>query len=163
MRPRRYAPNPARLYREIIDETETGCRKSFAFHRELRIVETDGLPQATLAITAKNRLIPPHKKVAMANAASMREEAEIIAVKALGFVAADPELLPRFLAITGIEAHSIRQAAGEPGFLAGVLQFILAHEPTLMRFAAETGTPPASVGRALRALPLGDDDHERSI
>ncbi|TIT52176.1 MAG: DUF3572 domain-containing protein, partial [Mesorhizobium sp.] len=30
----------------------------------------------------------------MANAASMREEAENIAVKALGFVAADPELLP---------------------------------------------------------------------
>jgi hypothetical protein len=99
----------------------------------------------------------------MANAASMREEAETIAVKALGFVAADPELLPRFLAITGIEAHSIRRAANEPGFLAGVLQFILAHEPTLLRFAAETGTPPASVGKALRALPLGDDDHEHSI
>jgi len=102
-------------------------------------------------------------KVVMANAASMREEAESIAVKALGFVASDPELLPRFLAITGIEAHSIRKAAGEPGFLAGVLQFILAHEPTLMRFAEETGTPPASVGKALRALPLGDDNHEHSI
>ncbi|RVB37174.1 DUF3572 family protein, partial [Mesorhizobium sp. M7A.F.Ca.CA.001.16.1.1] len=51
----------------------------------------------------------------MANAASMREEAESIAVKALGFVASDPELLPRFLAITGIEVHSIRKAASEPG------------------------------------------------
>jgi hypothetical protein len=99
----------------------------------------------------------------MANAASMREEAETIAVKALGFVAADPELLPRFLAITGIEVHSIRRAASEPGFLAGVLQFILAHEPTLMRFSEETGTPPASVGKALQALPLGDDNHEPSI
>jgi len=98
----------------------------------------------------------------MANAASMREEAETIAVKALGFVASDPELLPRFLAITGIEVQSIRKAAAEPGFLAGVLQFILAHEPTLLRFAEETGTPPAAVGKALRALPLGDDDHERS-
>ncbi|TPI35739.1 DUF3572 family protein [Mesorhizobium sp. B3-1-9] len=98
----------------------------------------------------------------MANAASMREEAETIAVRALGFVAADPELLPRFLAITGIEANSIRRAAAEPGFLAGVLQFILAHEPTLLRFAEETGTPPAAVSKALRALPLGNDDHERS-
>ncbi len=61
------------------------------------------------------------------------------------------------------EYRPIRQAAGEPGFLAGVLQFILAHEPTLMRFAEETGTPPAAVGRALRALPLGDGNHERSI
>ena len=71
----------------------------------------------------------------------MREEAETVAVKALSFVAADPELLQRFLAITGIEAHAVRRAASEPGFLAGVLQFILAHEPTLMRFAEETGTP----------------------
>ena len=45
----------------------------------------------------------------MANAASMREEAETIAVKALGFVASDPELLPRFLAITVIEPASYSQ------------------------------------------------------
>jgi hypothetical protein len=89
-------------------------------------------------------------------------EAEAIAISALGFVASDPDLLPRFLAITGIEAHSIRHAAGEPGFLAGVLQFILAHEPTLLRFAEETGVAPGSVGKALRALPLGDDSHDAS-
>jgi hypothetical protein len=93
----------------------------------------------------------------------MREEAEALAVRALGFVASDPELLPRFLALTGIEARSVRQAAREPGFLAGVLQFILAHEPTLMRFSEETGTPPASVGKALQALPQGDESYDRSI
>lgn len=125
--------------------------------------KSGGLPQATLAVTAEgDSKKSTIAKVTMANAASMREEAETIAVKALAFVAADPELLPRFLAITGIEANSIRRAAAEPGFLAGVLQFILAHEPTLLRFAEETGTPPAAVGKALRALPLGDDDHERS-
>jgi hypothetical protein len=98
----------------------------------------------------------------MASVASMREEAEAIAISALGFVAADPELLPRFLAITGIEASAIRRAAAEPGFLAGVLQFILAHEPTLMRFCEETGVPPADVGKALKALPQGDDSYDRS-
>jgi hypothetical protein len=93
----------------------------------------------------------------------MRQEAEAIAISALSFLAADPELLPRFLAITGIDAGAIREAAREPGFLAGVLQFILAHEPTLLRFAEQTGTPPAAVGKALRALPTGDDNHEYSI
>ena len=91
-----------------------------------------------------------------------RENAEALAIRSLGFVAADPELLPRFLAITGIEAGSIRQAAREPGFLAGVLQFIAAHEPTLMRFSEESGIPPQQVSAALRALPFGDDDHDRS-
>ena len=99
----------------------------------------------------------------MPKQSSMQDESEALAVRALGFIAADPELLPRFLAITGIDASAIRRAAAEPGFLAGVLQFILAHEPTLMRFAEETGTPPAAVGQALRALPAGDDSHERSI
>ena len=89
-------------------------------------------------------------------------EAEAIAISALGFVASDPELLPRFLAITGIEAQSIRQAAQEPGFLAGVLQFILAHEPTLMHFSEESGIPPEQVSAALRALPFGNDNHDRS-
>lgn len=143
----------------MIDETQTGGPKKLAGSR---LGEGNGLPQVALAVTAE-RLKFHAQKVVMTNAASMREEAEALAIRALGFVAADPELLPRFLAITGIEAHSIRRAAGEPGFLAGVLQFILAHEPTLLRFAEETGTPPDAVGKALRALPLGNDDHERSV
>ena len=91
-----------------------------------------------------------------------RAAAEELAIGALGFVAADPQLLPRFLAISGIEASHIRRAAQEPGFLAGVLQFILAHEPTLIAFAEASGTDPASVGAALRALPLGDNSYEGS-
>ncbi|HTV71855.1 MAG TPA: DUF3572 domain-containing protein [Rhizobiaceae bacterium] len=91
------------------------------------------------------------------------ENAEQIAIVALGFVAGDPELLPRFLTLTGIDPAGIRAAAREPGFLAGVLQFILAHEPTLMKFAEETGTDPAAVGKALRALPAGDGHYDQSI
>ena len=89
-------------------------------------------------------------------------DAESVAIAALAFVAGDPELLPRFLAITGIEAQSIRQAASEPGFLAGVLNFVLAHEPTLLRFSEETGIEPARVAGAIRHLPLGDDGYQTS-
>ncbi len=96
----------------------------------------------------------------MANDRQNLESAEALAIRALAFIASDPELLPRFLAISGIEAGSIRNAAQEPGFLAGVLQFIAAHEPTLLGFCEETGTPPGSISAALRALPFGDDQHE---
>ena len=99
----------------------------------------------------------------MVSEKSSGENAEALAIQALGFVANDPALLPRFLAITGIEASSIRHAAGEPGFLAGVLQFILAHEPTLIQFCEATGTAPGAVAKALRALPLGDDSHDSSV
>lgn len=90
------------------------------------------------------------------------ETAEEIAVAGLGFVAADPVLLPRFLALTGIDAGQIRQAAREPGFLAGVLQFLMAHEPTLTAFCAASGKAPADVAAALAALPFGDDRFEAS-
>ena len=81
-----------------------------------------------------------------------------MATRALQFIAADADLLRRFLGITGIEPGQIRQAARSPGFLAGVLQFIVAHEPTLLAFAADARLEPARVGEALRALPFGDDN-----
>lgn len=92
-----------------------------------------------------------------------REKAEKIAVSALSFIAADAELLPRFLALTGIEAREIRQAAAEPGFLAGVLQFILAHEPTVMRFSEASGIAPETIAAAPAALPHGDQHHDSSM
>jgi hypothetical protein len=98
----------------------------------------------------------------MARETTTRRDAEAIAISALGFIASEPELLSRFLAITGIEASAIRRAASEPGFLAGVMQFIVAHEPTLLRFAEASGTPPGAVLAAQRALPQGDDSYEAS-
>lgn len=92
-----------------------------------------------------------------------RDAAEALAIEALGFIAADPELMPRFLALTGIEPAAIRQAAAEPGFLAGVLGFVAAHEPTLLAFAGSAGVDPATIEQARSALPFGDDRWERSI
>jgi hypothetical protein len=99
----------------------------------------------------------------MSKQSAIHEGAEAIAIQALGFIASDPDLLPRFLSITGIEASAIRHAAREPGFLAGVLQFVLAHEPTLLSFSQAANIAPGEVGRALRHLPLGDDSHQTSI
>jgi hypothetical protein len=88
--------------------------------------------------------------------------AEDLAIQALGFLASDPELLPRFLALTGIEANQIREAAGEPGFLAGVLGFFLAHEPSLLKLTEALGVKPVAIEAAARALPAGDDRFEHS-
>jgi hypothetical protein len=90
------------------------------------------------------------------------DDAEATAIAALGFVASDPELLPRFLQLTGIEASAIRKAAAEPGFLAGVLDFLVAHEPTLVAFAEASGTKPEEIMLARRMLPAGDERYERS-
>jgi len=81
-----------------------------------------------------------------------REEAEAIAIDALTYLAGDAELLSRFLALSGLDIASLREAAAEPGFLAGVLAFIAGHERTLTEFAAATNQSPESVASANRTL-----------
>lgn len=79
-------------------------------------------------------------------------EAEALAARALQFLADEPRLLSRFLAVTGIPPQAIRRAAAEPGFLAGVLDFLLAHEPDLLTFARASGHSPDDIARARAAL-----------
>ena len=79
-------------------------------------------------------------------------DAEETAIAVLAWLASEPELMGRFLALTGLEASSLREAAGEPGFLVGVLGFLMNHEPTLLEFCAATDTRPEAVARAFEAL-----------
>ena len=92
--------------------------------------------------------------------AGRREAAESIAVQALTFLATEPTRLARFLAVSGLEPDSIRAAAAEPGFLAGVLDHLGADETLLVAFAAEAGIAPAEVDRARAALAGGDWERE---
>lgn len=85
----------------------------------------------------------------------MNADPESIAIAALSWIAADGELINRFAALSGIEPAHMRSAATEPGFLAGVLDFVLAHEPTLMRFCDDNSLEPTAVVRAGQALAGG--------
>ena len=87
------------------------------------------------------------------------EAVEMLAIQALGFIAEDPERMAGFLASTGIAAEDIRAAAGEPGFLAGVLEHMLGDESLLIAFALSAGIDPAEVARARGALG-GQQEHD---
>jgi uncharacterized protein DUF3572 len=81
-----------------------------------------------------------------------QDRAEALAIQALTFIAGDGERLGRFLAVTGIGPAEIRAAAGEPGFLAGVLEYLATDERLIEAFATETGVDPGDVGKARAAL-----------
>lgn len=81
-----------------------------------------------------------------------RQAAEAVAVQALGFLAAEPDRLERFLALAGIDAGAIRDAAGQPGFLAAVMDYLMSDEPLLLAFAANENLKPEAVVRAAHAL-----------
>jgi hypothetical protein len=85
---------------------------------------------------------PPHSQ----------QNAEMLAVQALAFIAEDEERLGGFLASTGLALQSIRDAAREPDFLAGVLEHMLADENLVVAFADSVGIDPAEVARARHML-----------
>ena len=80
------------------------------------------------------------------------ENAEMLAVQALAFIAEDENRLGGFIASTGVAPQSIRDAARSADFLAGVLEHMLADETLLIAFAETAGIDPGEVARARQKL-----------
>ncbi|SIR16665.1 Protein of unknown function [Rhizobium sp. RU35A] len=54
-------------------------------------------------------------------------------------------MLGRFLSLSGVQVEQLRGAIGDPGFLAGMIDFVMGHEPTLMAFCAARDWKPEAV------------------
>ena len=74
--------------------------------------------------------------------------AESIAIEVLTFVAGNPARLDRFLALSGLGRDNLRAAAGEPRFLAAILDHLASDESLLLSFAANSGHAPATIAKA---------------
>ncbi|MBB4007620.1 DUF3572 domain-containing protein [Allorhizobium taibaishanense] len=74
-----------------------------------------------------------------------KDHAEQTAVAVLAWLAGEPDMLARFLSLTGVEPGQVRDAVNNPDFLAGLLDFLMQHEPTLLDFCNATQTPPQDV------------------
>jgi hypothetical protein len=81
-----------------------------------------------------------------------RALAEDMAVAALTFIAQDGEKLGRFLTLSGLEAGNLREAAAEPSFLVGVLDYLSSDEALLLAFAANFQIDPTAIATAQRVL-----------
>ncbi|MBV9234357.1 MAG: DUF3572 domain-containing protein [Xanthobacteraceae bacterium] len=81
-----------------------------------------------------------------------RALAEDMAVAALTFIAQDGERLGRFLTLSGLEPGNLREAAADPSFLAGVLDYLSGDESLLLAFAANFQIDPSSIATAQRLL-----------
>ncbi len=84
-----------------------------------------------------------------------RPEAEILALKALSWVATLEGALQQFAAHTGIEIDDLRQRAGDPELLAALLDFLLSHDALAMGFCEEVGIGSRQLHDARRRLPGG--------
>ncbi|MFN4143426.1 DUF3572 domain-containing protein [Aestuariivirga sp.] len=90
-----------------------------------------------------------HQEKSLASSA----EAEIIALKVLGFLASEPERLSRFMDLTGLGPQAIRASAAEPAFLGGLMDHLLADETLLLIFCEEHDLEPERIQLLRRKLP----------
>ncbi|NVJ90780.1 MAG: DUF3572 domain-containing protein [Methylocystaceae bacterium] len=85
------------------------------------------------------------------------EQAETIALHAVTFISTDENLLNALMAQSGLGVDDLRTNITQPAFLAGILDFLLNDEPTLLNFCAEQEIQPELIVSARRALPGGQN------
>lgn len=87
------------------------------------------------------------------------ETAQMLAIQVLSWLAGQPDQIGAFMAQSGLDPAELRGRASEPEFLASVLDFLLADEPTLLAFCHDAGVAPTAPLQARAALPGGDLPH----
>jgi hypothetical protein len=80
------------------------------------------------------------------------DDAETIALQALGFLADDPQRVSRFLSLTGSDAGQLRAEAKNREFQAATLEYMLGDESLLLTFCQEAGIDPVAIGPAYALL-----------
>ncbi len=91
------------------------------------------------------------------NVKMKQESAEEFALKALMWLVGNDELLPVFMGATGIGEDDLRERAGEPEFLASILDFLMMNDDWVIEFCDTQATPYDMPMRARQALPGGTD------
>ncbi len=84
------------------------------------------------------------------------ENAQTLALEALGWIAGNDELLPVFLGATGADGATLRAGAGDPAFLGSVLDFLLMDDAWIVAFCDAAGRAYEAPRSARAALPGGD-------
>lgn len=80
------------------------------------------------------------------------EDAEIVALRALSFLAADTRRIEGFCRMTGTGPADLPALARSRTGLAAVLDYLMGDEAMLLAFAAEAEIPETGPGAAYRTL-----------
>ncbi len=83
------------------------------------------------------------------------EQAEILALKILGWLAENPDEMEKFTTLAGITPADILQQADNADMLGGMMDFFLSDDTMLTRFCEEQNIDPFLPAQARRLLPGG--------
>lgn len=83
--------------------------------------------------------------------------AATLALQALVWILAEEDRAARLLALTGLDAGSLRETAGEPATHAAILDYLVAYEPDLIACADALDVAPETLAEAQHLLSGGQD------
>jgi hypothetical protein len=81
-----------------------------------------------------------------------RDDAETIAIRAIGFLAEDTRRIGRFLSLTGMEPETLMTGAESTPVQVAVLDHLLGDESLLMVFCGHAASAPETVPAARTLL-----------
>ncbi|WP_020401242.1 DUF3572 domain-containing protein [Kordiimonas gwangyangensis] len=81
--------------------------------------------------------------------------AQALALRAAAFIFSEDALRDRYIALSGTGVDDIRARIEDSEFLASLLEFLMAHEPDLLAFAAYADEKPETIAKAWRTLGGG--------
>lgn len=87
------------------------------------------------------------------------ENAETLALKALGWLVGNEDLLPVFLGASGATEADLRARTSDPAFLGAVLDFLMLDDAWVVAFCDAHGVAYESPMMARAALPGGAQMH----
>ena len=86
-----------------------------------------------------------------------QENAEVIGLKALSWLAGNEELLPVFLGATGASGDELALRASDPAFLVSVLEFLMMDDDWVVQFCDSEGLAYEMPMQAKQSLPGGEE------
>src|SRR5437762_723117 len=81
-----------------------------------------------------------------------QDSAQVLAVQALEFLAADEDRLNNFLTSTGMDVGDLREIAASDHFAESLLDFICSSDELVLAFCESAGTSPEQLMRTVQGL-----------
>ncbi len=88
-----------------------------------------------------------------------QEPAETVALRALGWMMGQDDVLSAFMAASGSGPQDLALGARDPVFLGAVLEFLLGDDAWVIAFCDAESLPYGAPMQARQALPGGDAVH----
>lgn len=81
-----------------------------------------------------------------------QDQAQILAIRVLEWLAAQPEEMGVFLGQAGLAPTDLAARAGDPDFLGGVLSFLRAEDQRVLAASSDLALPPEDLAWAAAIL-----------